>query len=149
MDIDGNQARMAEFLRDSRDKVPARWCELAMTSSAAGGTPNDLRLELGDLYALTLRAMAEADESAAGELAAALAELSRSRARGGALPGETALSVFRLKDAVYERDRGSASSAKRSAQLGRTRAASAKGGLGVRPGGDLAASWSSRPTGDD
>jgi rsbT co-antagonist protein RsbR len=102
MDIDSNQARMADFLRDSRDKVLARWCELAMTSSAAGGSADELRLELGDLYALMLRAMAAADESAAGELAAALAELSRTRARAGASPGETALSVFTLKDAVYE-----------------------------------------------
>ena len=43
-----------------------------------------------------------ADEQAAGELTAVLAELSRSRARNGFTPRETALGVFALKDAVYE-----------------------------------------------
>jgi rsbT co-antagonist protein RsbR len=37
-----------------------------------------------------------------GELHAALDELSRSRARSGFTPSETALSVFSAKDAVYE-----------------------------------------------
>jgi rsbT co-antagonist protein RsbR len=46
--------------------------------------------------------MSGADEPAAGELRAALAELSRSRARNGFTPTETALAVFALKDAVYE-----------------------------------------------
>jgi rsbT co-antagonist protein RsbR len=102
MDIDSNQGRMAEFLRDNQEKVLARWCELAMTSGAGSGSPDEVRRELGDIHGLVVRAMSGADESAAGELHAALAELSRSRARAGATPGETALSVFTLKDAVYE-----------------------------------------------
>jgi rsbT co-antagonist protein RsbR len=102
MDIDSNQGKMAEFLQDSQEKVLARWCELAAPGSALGTTADELRLELGDLYGLIIRVMSGADESAAGELTAALAELSRSRARAGASPGETALSVFTLKDAVYE-----------------------------------------------
>jgi rsbT co-antagonist protein RsbR len=102
MDIESNQGKMAKFLQDSQDKVLARWCELAVPGSAVGTTADDLRRELGDLYGLIIRSMSAADESAAGELMAALAELSRSRARAGASPGETALSVFTLKDAVYE-----------------------------------------------
>jgi rsbT co-antagonist protein RsbR len=43
-----------------------------------------------------------ADEHALGELRATLAELSRSRARNGFTPRETAIAVFSLKEAVYE-----------------------------------------------
>jgi len=46
--------------------------------------------------------LSEADDHAIGELRAALDELSRSRARDGFTPTETALGVFSLKDAVYE-----------------------------------------------
>ncbi len=53
--------------------------------------------------------MTGADESAVGELGAALAELSRSRARSGATPAETATSIFAMKDAVYELLAGDAS----------------------------------------
>ena len=62
----------------------------------------EIRRELEDLYSLVIRAMSGADEQAFGELRAALAELSRSRARNGFTPTETALGVFALKDAVYE-----------------------------------------------
>ena len=65
-------------------------------------SPAEVRRELEDLYSLVIRAMSGADEQAAGELRAALAELSRSRARNGFTPSETALGVFALKDAVYE-----------------------------------------------
>ena len=61
-----------------------------------------MRRELEDLYSLLIRAMSGADDQAVGELRAALAELSRSRARNGFTPSETALAVFALKDAVYE-----------------------------------------------
>ncbi len=101
MDTAGQHRKMAEFLRDNQEKLLPRWAELASTSG--GYTSADaLRSELGDIYELLIRVMSEADDSAAGELNAALAELSRSRAREGATPGETALSVFTLKDAVYE-----------------------------------------------
>jgi rsbT co-antagonist protein RsbR len=102
MDIDSNQDRMAAFLRDNQEKILARWGELAMSSGGGRSSFSEIRSELSDLYPLIVRAMSGADESAAGELKAALAELSRSRARAGATPGETALSVFTLKDALYE-----------------------------------------------
>ena len=61
-----------------------------------------MRRELGDLYSLIVRVLSGADDHAAGELRAALDELSRSRARDGFTPSETALGVFSLKEAVYE-----------------------------------------------
>jgi len=102
MDIDNTQARMAAFLREHEDKVLTRWCELVLAGSAGRTTADSVRRELGDIYRILERAMTGSDESAPGELRAALAELSRSRARAGATPTETAVSVFALKDAVYE-----------------------------------------------
>jgi rsbT co-antagonist protein RsbR len=102
MDLYGGQGRMAAYLRDHHDKVTGRWSELVVAGIRGRISPDEIRRELEDLFALVLRVMAEADEHAIGELRAALDELSRSRARNGFTPSETALGVFSLKDAVYE-----------------------------------------------
>jgi rsbT co-antagonist protein RsbR len=102
MDVNSSQGRMAAYLRDHQDKVVGRWSELVVTGLRGRSSPAEVRRELEDLYSLAIRAMSGADEPAAGELRAALAELSRSRARNGFTPTETALAVFALKDAVYE-----------------------------------------------
>jgi rsbT co-antagonist protein RsbR len=101
MDTAGQHRKMAEFLRDNQEKLLPRWAELATASS--GYTSGDaLRSDLADIYGLINRVLSGGDDSAEGELNAALAELSRSRMRDGATPGDTALSVFTLKDAVFE-----------------------------------------------
>jgi len=102
MDVDSSQGRMTAYLRDHQDKVVGRWTELVVTGLRGRSSPAEVRHELDDLYALVLRTMSGADQQALGELRAALAELSRSRARNGFTPTETALAVFALKDAVYE-----------------------------------------------
>jgi rsbT co-antagonist protein RsbR len=102
MDVDSSQGRMAAYMRDHQDKVVGRWTELVLAGLRGRSSAAEVRRELEDLYSLVLRAMSGADEHAAGELRATLAELSRSRARNGFTPTETALSVFALKDAVYE-----------------------------------------------
>ena len=102
MDVDSSQARMAAYMRDHQDKVVGRWTELVVAGLRGRSSAAEVRRELDDLYSLVVRAMSGADEQAAGELRAVLAELSRSRARNGFTPTETALGVFALKDAVYE-----------------------------------------------
>jgi rsbT co-antagonist protein RsbR len=102
MEIDSSQGRMAAYLRDHQDKVVGRWSELVAAGFRGRSSAVEIRAELEDLYVLVLRVMDGADEQAAGELRAVLAELSRSRARNGFSPRETALGVFSLKDAVYE-----------------------------------------------
>ena len=102
MDVDSSQGRMAAYMRDHQDKVVGRWTELVLTGLRGRSSAAEVRRELDDLYSLVLRVMSGADEQAAGELRATLAELSRSRARNGFTPTETALGVFALKDAVYE-----------------------------------------------
>jgi rsbT co-antagonist protein RsbR len=102
MQIESSQERMAAYLRDHQDKIISRWCELVAAGVRGRSSAVEIRAELEDLYALVLRVTAGEDEQAAGELRAALSELSRSRARNGFTPRETALGVFSLKDAVYE-----------------------------------------------
>ena len=102
MDVDSSQARMAAYMRDHQDKVVGRWSELVVAGLRGRSSAAEVRRELEDLYSLVVRAMSGADEQAAGELTAVLAELSRSRARNGFTPRETALGVFALKDAVFE-----------------------------------------------
>jgi rsbT co-antagonist protein RsbR len=102
MEIDSSQGRMAAYLRDHQDKVVGRWSELVAAGLRGRSSAVEIRAELEDLYTLVLRVMDGADEQGAGELRAVLAELSRSRARNGFTPRETAIGVFLLKDAVYE-----------------------------------------------
>jgi rsbT co-antagonist protein RsbR len=102
MDVRAPQQRMAAFLRDNHDKIVGGWSELVATRLRNRISASELRRELEDIYSLIIRDMSGTDEDAAGELVAVLDELSRSRARGGFTPSETALSVFSLKEAVYE-----------------------------------------------
>jgi rsbT co-antagonist protein RsbR len=102
MDVDSRQGRMAAIMRDHQDKVVGRWTELVVAGVRGRSSAVEVRRELEDLYSLVIRTMSGADPHAAGELRAALTELSRARARNGFTPGETALGVFSLKDAVYE-----------------------------------------------
>jgi rsbT co-antagonist protein RsbR len=102
MDVEGSQRQMAAYLRDHQDKVVGRWSDLVVAGVRGRISAVELRREFEALYALVLRIMTGSDEQAAGELKAALSELSRARARNGFTPTETALSVFSLKDAVYE-----------------------------------------------
>jgi rsbT co-antagonist protein RsbR len=102
MDVASTKGRMAAYLRDHHDKVVGRWTELLVAGVRGRTSAEEVRRELEDLYALIIRVTSDADEHAAGELRAALDELSRARARDGFTPSETALGVFSLKEAVYE-----------------------------------------------
>jgi len=102
MDVGVTGGRMADYLREHQDKVIGRWTELVVAGVRGRTSAEEVRRELGGLYSLIIRVLSETDEHAAGELRASLDELSRSRARGGFTPRETALSVFTLKEAVYE-----------------------------------------------
>jgi rsbT co-antagonist protein RsbR len=102
MDMNSSQGRMADFLRANEAKLLDRWCDIVFATVRGRMSADEVRAELADLYGLVVRGVSDADDSAAGELRAALSALSRSRARGGFSPAETAMAVFSLKDAVYE-----------------------------------------------
>ena len=91
MDVDGTSERMAAYLRDHHDKVVGRWSELVVAGVRGRTSREEVRRELEDLYTLIVRVLSGADDHAAGELTAALDELSRGRARDGFTPSETAL----------------------------------------------------------
>jgi rsbT co-antagonist protein RsbR len=100
-EMDTSQGRMAEFLRASQSSVLDQWAQSVSAAVGNRVSAPELRRELEELYALVVRSIDSEDESAAGELRAVLAELSRSRARLGFSPSETAIGIFSLKDAVY------------------------------------------------
>ncbi len=102
MDVGGTRERMADYLRDQQDKIVGRWSELVVAGVRGRTSVEEVRRELGDLYSLVVRVLSDADDHAAGELRAALEELSRGRARDGFTPSETAIGVYSLKEAVYE-----------------------------------------------
>ncbi len=93
---------MADYLRDHHDKIVGRWSELVLAQVRGRTSLDEVRRELADLYSLIVRVLSDADDHAAGELRAALDELSRSRARDGYTPRETAIGMLALKEAVYE-----------------------------------------------
>ena len=101
-DTAGQHRKMAEFLRDNQEKLLARWCELASASGARYTSAARFAASSATFTGSSSGSCRRRTTPPLGELKAALAELSRSRAREGATPGETALSVFTLKDAVYE-----------------------------------------------
>lgn len=68
---------MAAYLREHHDKVIGRWSELIVTGIRGRISREEVRHELEDLYSLIVRVMSNTDEHAAGELRAALDELSR------------------------------------------------------------------------
>jgi rsbT co-antagonist protein RsbR len=102
MDVGVSGERMAALLLEHQDKVVTRWSELVYANVRGRTSLEEVQRELGGLYALIVRVTSVGDQDAAGELRASLDELSRSRARDGFTPSETALAVFTLKEAVYE-----------------------------------------------
>lgn len=93
---------MADFMQANQVKLLDRWDELVLAAVDSRVSAAEVRRELEEMFGLVVRAMSGADDSAAGELRAVLSELSRSRARNGFSPSETAVGVFALKDATYE-----------------------------------------------
>ncbi|MFC4053252.1 STAS domain-containing protein [Actinomadura syzygii] len=95
---------IAELLRSWREPVLGRWIELVGETVHGRLSEAEVRSELTELYGLVERAL-EGDTAAGDELRAALAEISRGRARHGFSPTETAVGVFALKQSLYEQIR--------------------------------------------
>ncbi|GGU25666.1 STAS domain-containing protein [Actinomadura livida] len=93
---------MSHLLRSRRDAVLGRWVELVTEGTRGRMTEGEVRSELTELYGLVEGALTDPGGTTAGELRAALADISRSRARQGFSPTETAVAVFALKRAVHE-----------------------------------------------
>jgi rsbT co-antagonist protein RsbR len=98
--------RLAEQLTAHEDSLIKGWTELASASLRGRLSDAELLRQVRDLHAVLLAAARAgsvdlaADSSA--ELRSLLTELSHSRARKGFTATETAVSVYGLKDALYE-----------------------------------------------
>jgi rsbT co-antagonist protein RsbR len=98
--------RLAEQLAVHEDQLVKRWTEVVSSSLRGRLSEAELLRQIRDLYSALLGAARAgsvdlgADSSA--ELRSVLAELSRGRARKGFTSTETAISVFGLKDALYD-----------------------------------------------
>lgn len=96
---------VASTLGERRSQVLDRWIDIVADTSRGRITRQELASELGALLEAVVTGMAGGGSTAAdgfGEARALLAELSRSRARQGFSPSETATSVFALKQAALE-----------------------------------------------
>ena len=87
---DAARRRIEELLRAEEELILPRWRAIAKA-------PVD---ELREIYQALLSGFQEGDDLT--EVRGALAELSRTRARQGHTPSDTARAVFGLKEAVYE-----------------------------------------------
>lgn len=101
----GRPHRLAEVFETDRDRLVGRWAELAGSALRGRLTTTELERDLRELYtaiAAVVTLDGGLDRPEFTELKAQLADLSRSRARQGFSPSETAAGVFALKQAVSE-----------------------------------------------
>ncbi|MEU1588669.1 STAS domain-containing protein [Micromonospora sp. NPDC005710] len=99
-------SRLAALLSGQDERVTTRWTEIVTSSLRGRLSQAELRRQVQDLHhaIVTTSEQGTIDLSAdgAGELRAALSELSRGRARQGFTATETTISVFALKDVLAE-----------------------------------------------
>lgn len=98
--------RLADLLTEHAEQVTQRWTE-AVTALLRGRLSQaELRGQVQDLHRGMITAgeggVIDLESEAAAELRAVLAELSRGRARQGFTATETAVSIYALKDVLFE-----------------------------------------------
>ncbi|GHE28611.1 polyvinylalcohol dehydrogenase [Streptosporangium violaceochromogenes] len=96
---EAGRRRIEELLQEHQERVFKRWLQLA-ASSAGHGDRGDLTGQLREIYQALKQSFTDSGDLS--DLRGLLAELSRSRARHGFSPSETAVMVFGLKEALYE-----------------------------------------------
>ncbi|MFE2052801.1 STAS domain-containing protein [Streptomyces sp. NPDC059459] len=99
-----NTKLLVETLSSHRDEFLAQWGAIVGEALQGRLSVAEMRRELGELYEAIVQAIAagglDARGEAYGETRSLLIELSRSRARQGFTPTETATSVFALKEVL-------------------------------------------------
>ncbi|MFD7728873.1 STAS domain-containing protein [Kitasatospora phosalacinea] len=103
MAVERASERLVELL--TRDgAVPGQWVAAVAASLGSRISRAELERELSDLYQALLQALGKGgldwQDEAYSEVRALLVELSRTRARHGFTPTETAVSVFACKDVL-------------------------------------------------
>ncbi|MDT0349090.1 STAS domain-containing protein [Pseudonocardia charpentierae] len=103
---DNEGQHLLRLLWDDEDALLQRWVKAASVHLQGQAAASELERSFRDLVTALSKAISVAgldlDDEGYGEVRALLAELSRDRARRGFTPSETAVSVFALKDALFE-----------------------------------------------
>ncbi|MEU4806620.1 STAS domain-containing protein [Actinosynnema sp. NPDC023587] len=98
--------RLAVVVREQKDVIVERWVRAAAESLRGRVTAAELDREFREVYAVLLPLVGNdgrrIDDERYIEIRSVLAEMSRTRARSGYTPSETASSVFALKRVVFE-----------------------------------------------
>ena len=96
--------RVIELVVDQREAIAREWVRMVAATSRGRQTSADTERELLPMLDMLLAGARQAGLNAGSpvfeELRAALSEYSRTRARQGYSPSETAVAVFALRDAV-------------------------------------------------
>ena len=97
---------LGDQLAAQRDRILVRWVDIVSDNARGRITPAEVQGELSSLFDAIVAGLASGSAGIGGEgygeVRALLAELSRSRARQGFSPSETATSVFALKQALVD-----------------------------------------------
>ena len=120
-----------ELLQSHRDTVLSRWVDVAAATLAGRMTRSELERDCRDIFDGIVAAERPPAASGNGltgdgyaDLRGLLAEVSRTRARQGFTPTETAIRVFGLKEAVLVGPRGARTTPRATAASPPSRAAS-------------------------
>ncbi|HZO94647.1 MAG TPA: STAS domain-containing protein [Candidatus Baltobacteraceae bacterium] len=96
--------RIAAVLTEQRQTIVRRWLDTVVTKTRGRRTSAEVEQELEPMFDALASALnggaSDVSDGQLDELRAMLAEYSRSRARQGFTPSETALAIFMLRDAV-------------------------------------------------
>jgi len=103
---DASHQSWASLLRDNQEEVLEKWTATAAANLAGRMTTAELRRDIDEIYTGLLRSDAgdssDIRSTSFADLRSLLTELSRTRARQGFTPTETATGVYALKDAVLD-----------------------------------------------
>ncbi len=94
---------ISAFFLDHREEIARSWTERVAKTSAGRMSAAETRSELLPILDALIKAVADSPDASRAhfeEVRALLSEYSRSRARNGFSPSETATAVFALRDAV-------------------------------------------------
>jgi rsbT co-antagonist protein RsbR len=98
--------RLAATMAANQEAIVEQWAAAVRDSLRGRLTKSELGRQLDDVFGALQTALAagctSADDESAGDLMALLADLSRTRARQGFSATETAITVFGVKEAVFE-----------------------------------------------
>jgi rsbT co-antagonist protein RsbR len=103
---DNEGQHLLQRLWDDEGALQERWVRAASVHLQGQAATTELERSFRELVAALSKAIStgglDLDHDGYGEVRALLSELSRDRARRGFTPSETAISVFSLKDALFE-----------------------------------------------